>query len=72
MIQDENDWCVQWDVFDSRNFDTLEVDPQRESDEGNYEAANHFVFELGPLEENFSAISAPLRPSALNTPYGSL
>ncbi len=33
----------QRDVFETSDLDALEVDPQRESHEGNYEATNHVI-----------------------------
>jgi len=41
MIEYENNGRIGGNVFETRDFDALEVDPQRESHEGDNDATNH-------------------------------
>ena len=38
MVQDEDDRRVERDVFQTGNFDALEINPQRDFQKGNYDA----------------------------------
>jgi hypothetical protein len=41
MIEYENDGRFERDVFETGNFDTLKVDPQRQPYQGYNDATNH-------------------------------
>src|SRR5215212_5425511 len=50
VIEYENDGGFEWDVFETGDLNTLEVDPQREPYEGDYQATNHCSAILGHKE----------------------
>src|SRR5215208_502321 len=50
VIEYENDGGFEWDVFETGDLNTLEVDPQREPYEGDYQATNHCSAILGHEE----------------------
>lgn len=41
MVQDEDDRRVERDVFQTGNFDALEINPQRDFQKGYYDATYH-------------------------------
>jgi hypothetical protein len=41
VIKDEDDGRIEWDVFDTRNLDALEINPQRKPHERNNNSADH-------------------------------
>jgi hypothetical protein len=41
MVEYENYRLVSGDVFETRDFDALKVDPERKPHEGNDDATNH-------------------------------
>src|SRR5687767_9153884 len=41
MVQHEDDGRIEWDVFQTRDFDALEVNPQRDFHQGYYDATYH-------------------------------
>src|SRR5258705_4264060 len=41
MIENKDDWRFGWDVFETDNFDLLEVDPEGQSNQGYYDVTDH-------------------------------
>src|SRR6185295_14042998 len=48
VVEDEDDRRIKRDVFDTRNLDALKVNPQRQSHNGDDDAANHSRFRVHP------------------------
>jgi hypothetical protein len=42
MVENEDNRRVARHVFETRDLDALEVNPEREFEQGNYEIAEHF------------------------------